>query len=82
MAEDDSETIDLLLTDVIMPELSGPELAKRLRALVPTLKVLYMSGYPGEFIARHGLSDTEMDYLQKPFSQETLTGRMREVLDA
>ena len=82
MANARSETIDLLLTDVIMPELSGPELAKRLRLLVPELKVLYMSGYPGEFIAQHGISSTEMDYLQKPFSQEALTGKMREVLDA
>ncbi len=82
MANGRSETIDILLTDVIMPELSGPELAKRLRVLVPTLKVLYMSGYPGEFIARHGVSNTEMDYLQKPFSQESLNGKMREVLDA
>ena len=81
-AQDSPEAIDLLLTDVIMPELSGPELANRLRILVPSLKVLYMSGYPGEFIAQHGLSNTEMDYLQKPFTQEALTGKMREVLDA
>lgn len=80
--EGNTEKIDLLLTDVIMPELSGPELAKRLRVLLPSLKVLYMSGYPGEFIARHGISNTETAYLQKPFSQAALTGKMREVLDA
>ena len=61
--------IDLLLPDVIMPDLSGPELAKRLRKINPDLKVLYMTGYRGEFIARHGVSGTEMGYLQKPFSQ-------------
>ncbi len=82
MTEGNTEKIDLLLTDVIMPELSGPELAKRLRVFLPSLKVLYMSGYPGEFIARHGISNTEMAYLQKPFSQAALTGKMREVLDA
>ena len=75
-------SIDLLLTDVIMPDLSGPELAKRLRKIKPDLKVLYMSGYPGEFIARHGVSDAEMGYLQKPFTQEGLAGKMRQVLDS
>ena len=80
--EDHSGSIDLLLTDVIMPDLSGPELAKKLRKIKPDLKVLYMSGYPGEFIARHGVSGAEMAYLQKPFSQEALAGKMREVLDS
>ena len=64
-----------------MPDLSGPELAKRLRKIKPDLKVLYMSGYPGEFIARHGVSGDDMGYLQKPFSQEALAGKTREVLD-
>ena len=81
-AESSDGAIDLLLTDVIMPDLSGPELAKRLRTLQPELKVLYMSGYPDEFIARHGLSEAEMGYLHKPFSQEALTGKMRQVLDS
>ncbi len=80
--KDHTGSIDLLLTDVIMPDLSGPELAKRLRKIKPDLKVLYMSGYPGEFIARHGVSGAEMGYLQKPFSQEALAGKMREVLDS
>jgi nitrogen-specific signal transduction histidine kinase len=82
MAKAGHGSIDLLLTDVIMPELSGPELAERLRELLPNLKVLYMSGYPGEFIARHGISERETAYLQKPFSQEDLKGKMREVLDS
>ena len=55
--------------------------AKRLRKIKPDLKMLYMSGYPGEFIARHGVSGAETGYLQKPFSQEALAGKMREVLD-
>ena len=82
VTKDRTGSIDLLLTDVIMPKLSGPELAKRLRKIKPDLKVLYMSGYPGEFIARHGVSGAEMGYLQKPFSQEALAGKMREVLDS
>jgi CheY-like chemotaxis protein len=74
--------IDLLLTDVIMPEQSGPELAKRVRVIQPDVKILYMSGYPGEFIARYGVSNAELGYLQKPFSREQLIVKTREVLDA
>jgi CheY-like chemotaxis protein len=73
--------IDLLLTDVIMPGQSGPELAKRVLEAQPEVKVLYMSGYPGEFIARHGVSDAGRGYLQKPFSREQLVLKTREVLD-
>ncbi len=74
--------IELLLTDVIMPEQSGPELAKRVRVIQPDVRILYMSGYPGEFIARHGVSNAELGYLQKPFSQEQIIMKTREVLDA
>jgi two-component system cell cycle sensor histidine kinase/response regulator CckA len=80
--QDHVGTIDLLLTDVIMPLLSGPELAKRLRERQPDLKVLYMSGYPGEFIERHGVTQQEQGYLQKPFSSDALAIKTREVLDA
>ena len=82
LAEREPDAIDLLLTDVIMPEISGPELANRLRGRMPRLKVLYMSGYPGDFIARHGVSDTETPYLHKPFTHEVLTRKLREVLDS
>jgi two-component system cell cycle sensor histidine kinase/response regulator CckA len=53
-----------------------------LREKQPDLKVLYMSGYPGEFIERHGVSGKEQGYLQKPFSQEALALKTREVLDS
>jgi PAS domain S-box-containing protein len=76
--------VDLLLTDVIMPQMSGPELAGHLAALRPGLKVLYMSGYPGEIIARRRVADTEaaLPLLPKPFTRETLGWKIRQVLDA
>ena len=74
-------SIDLLLTDVIMPHVSGLELAEKLTALRPGLKVLYISGYTDEVIARHGVVQNAMPLLQKPFSREALGLRVRAILD-
>ena len=72
--------IDLLLTDVVMPGLSGPELAHRLAALRPAMKVLYMSGYDERTLAQHGVgSGTAL--LHKPFTTATLGHKVRELLD-
>ncbi len=73
---------DLLLTDVIMPRLSGPELAARLGAHNPELRVLYMSGYTDDAIAHHGVLDGETQLISKPFSAEELIDKVRTVLDA
>lgn len=75
------EFIDLLLTDVVMPRVSGRELAAQLTALRPQLKVLYMSGYTDDTIVRHGLLEHRLAFIQKPFSQEALVNKVREVLD-
>ena len=74
--------INLLVTDVIMPRLNGPELAARLTEKRPDLRVLYMSGYTDEMIARHGVLKPGVALLPKPFSTVLLAQKVRQVLGA
>jgi PAS domain S-box-containing protein len=74
------EPIDLLVTDVIMPEMGGRELSSRLGQLRPEMKVLYMSGYTDNAIVHQGVLDEEANFIQKPFSPQTLASKVREVL--
>ena len=78
----DHVSIDLLLTDVVMPEFSGAELARKLADKRPTLRILYMSGYTDEAIIHHGVLASNIAYLQKPFTPDVLATKVREVLSS
>jgi CheY-like chemotaxis protein len=73
--------IHLLITDVVMPKMGGRELAERLAALRPGLRVLYTSGYTPDAIVQHGVLEEGIDFLQKPYSSTTLAMEIRAVLD-
>ncbi len=73
--------IHLMLADIIMPGMSGSELAKLLKPLYPEIKILYMSGYTDNAIVRHGVLEKGVNYIQKPFTMEGLARKVREVLD-
>ena len=73
--------IDLVMTDVVMPQMGGRELVERLEELLPDAKVLFMSGYTDDAIVHHGVLDQSMNYLEKPFDPNMLIKKVREVLD-
>ncbi len=81
LAADLSTRIDCLLTDVIMPEMSGKELMTSLRRTRPSLKVIYMSGYAANIISDHGALDDGVSFIQKPFTRQTLAVTVRRCLD-
>ncbi|HEU4401460.1 MAG TPA: PAS domain S-box protein [Candidatus Polarisedimenticolia bacterium] len=74
-------TIHLMVTDVVMPVMGGPELAQILGGERPGMKILYMSGYTDDAIVHHGVLDEDVPFLQKPFTPDALARRVREVLD-
>jgi len=80
-AKDFGKTIHLLVTDVVMPELNGPDLARQIVALRPEIKVIFTSGYTSETLAQRGSLDPSVAYIQKPYRPKALARRIREVLD-
>ncbi len=81
MAERHAGPLHLLLTDVVMPTMSGNELAQHLRMSRPEAKVLYMSGYSENLVSHQGILDADVALIEKPFAEESLLQRVREILD-
>ena len=79
-AEAWSEEIHLVITDVVMPEMNGSDLASRLQSLRPHVKILFMSGYTADIIAHRGIMEEEVQFIEKPFSMRNLAVKVREAL--
>ena len=82
LGKEHTDEIHLLITDVVMPEMNGPALAERMKAVCPKLKYLFMSGYTADLIAKRGFIEQGTAFLQKPFTLNSLASKVREVLDA
>ncbi len=82
LAREHGDHISLLMTDVVMPEMNGRELAKNILTLCPNLKSLFMSGYTADVIAHRGVLDEDVHFIQKPFAIKDLCAKIREVLDS
>ncbi len=80
LASEHTGEIDLLMTDVVMPEMNGRELAMNLQSLYPDLKCLFMSGYTADVIAHRGVLVDGAHFIQKPFSIDGLAAKVREAL--
>jgi YesN/AraC family two-component response regulator len=81
LAREHRGVIHLVLTDVVMPQMSGPELVEQLTAVCPSIKVLYMSGYTESTIVHHSMVDPGVALVLKPFTLSALAHKVREVLD-
>jgi CheY-like chemotaxis protein len=82
VCEEFADRIELIVTDVIMPQMSGRELAEKARRLRPDAHVLYMSGFTDDAVVRHGVIADDFCFIQKPFSPDALARKVREILDS
>ena len=80
LAREHQGRIDLLMTDVVMPEMNGRDLARNVVSIHPDIRRLFMSGYTADVIAHQGVLDEGVHFLQKPFSQQDLAAKLREAL--
>jgi two-component system, cell cycle sensor histidine kinase and response regulator CckA len=74
-------TIDLLITDVVMPDMNGPELVSRFVTIRPETQALFMSGYMDDAFSDHGILSADINFIQKPFSPRAIAQKVREILD-
>lgn len=79
--EKENMRIDILLTDVVMPKMSGKELKDKIKAIRPDIKVLFMSGYTADVILHHGVTDEAVYFVQKPFSLNDLARKIRDAIE-
>lgn len=77
-----TEPLDLLITDVVMPQMGGRELAEKLQQVIPELPVLFTSGYTDDVVVRDGVQGADINFIQKPFTLESVSRKVREILDA
>ncbi|HKC00745.1 MAG TPA: response regulator, partial [Terriglobales bacterium] len=82
LAQEHGQPIDLLMTDVVMPGMSGSELATAIRAFLPHVKLLFMSGYTSDLIAEHGVLENDATLLEKPFTKDSLLTKVRVALES
>ena len=82
MEQESPGEIHLVLTDMVMPEMSGKALVSQIEAARPGIKVLYVSGYASDVIVYHGVLSLDVPFLQKPFTEDALARKVREVLDS
>jgi two-component system sensor histidine kinase EvgS len=81
LAKEHAGELHLLITDVVMPEMNGRDLAERLHILYPGIKILFMSGYTANVIAHRGVLDKGVNFVQKPFSTKDLAAKVRAAID-
>jgi CheY-like chemotaxis protein len=81
LTQSHADAIDLLITDVVMPEMNGRDLAKHLKTIQPDLKILFMSGYTADVIAHHGVLEKGVSFISKPFSMEELATKVRQTIE-
>jgi YesN/AraC family two-component response regulator len=81
IAQPDVQSFDLVVTDVIMPEMGGKKLVDNIRLTHPRAKILFCSGYTNDALVQHGVLEPSIRFLQKPYSMQALAQKIREVLD-